>query len=640
MKNKIFELKFNTEKGGITWLSLVGDENNMNFIKDGGALGSLPNFDLVSSADNQSSIIAQYQKRGVEINAKYEFVNDKLYLSYDIKNKNDYPVYFKDGDLKIDFAFFDCYTDSETCMKKRCHEHIFAGEEFSFINAERMGLSEYNIGLIVEKGSMASYYQNGCKSNDRGALGFNVSKFNLLSGENIEIKFSIFTHIGGDDFSDKLFEYGFPQIETKGFTALITKEKTFTIKSKEKITQFSCKFDGQVKTVKKVDGLEVSINANSCGEKYFYFTLNGKKSHIRFFFHEEISNIIEKRIKFIVEKQQCMDENSPLYGAYLIYDNEENCQFFDNVWRDYNASRERLGMGILIAEYLKTHSDEKIEKSFELFKQFCEREFIDVESGSVYDTIGKNAKYLRLYNAPWAILFYSVLYQKEKKEIYIKNVATILRKYYLDGGAKFYPNGVRFKTFFEVLKGTKYYDEIFPMFMEHVNNIVKNGIIYPPHEVNYEQTIVTPAVSILLDAYELTDDKFYLSQAELHLSILAKFEGSQPDYSLYKVPIRYWDGYWFGKTHIFGDIMPHYWSALSGECFYRYGKLTNDDKSIVHGIITLKSNLCSFFNDGSASCAYYYSDYIDGLHGKRFDEFANDQDFALYFILNKIDSIN
>ena len=37
--------------------------------------------------------------------------------------------------------------------------------------------------------------------------------------------------------------------------------------------------------------------------------------------------------------------------------------------------------------------------------------------------------------------------------------------------------------------------------------------------------------------------------------------------------------------------------------------------------------------DGSASCAYVYPKSVNGVSGELFDAYANDQDFALCFII-------
>ncbi len=63
-----------------------------------------------------------------------------------------------------------------------------------------------------------------------------------------------------------------------------------------------------------------------------------------------LSEKIEKDGSVSLRYRQMMDEKSPPYGAYLIYDTEEKAQYFDYAFRDWNACRERFGMGLLICK--------------------------------------------------------------------------------------------------------------------------------------------------------------------------------------------------------------------------------------------------------------------------------------------------
>ena len=65
-------------------------------------------------------------------------------------------------------------------------------------------------------------------------------------------------------------------------------------------------------------------------------------------------------------------------------------------------------------------------------------------------------------------------------------------------------------------------------------------------------------------AYELSGDKKFLEMGEKILAVLELFSGFQPDFHMYEVGIRHWDGYWFGGNRIFGDTYPHYWSSITG----------------------------------------------------------------------------
>ena len=149
--------------------------------------------------------------------------------------------------------------------------------------------------------------------------------------------------------------------------------------------------------------------------------------------------------------------------------------------------------------------------------------------------------------------------------------------------------------------------------------------------MNYEQTIVTPAVSFILDAYLLTKDGRYLDAIQPHLAALERFDGVQPHYMLNNIAVRYWDDYWFGLIHTYGDTLPHYWSSLSSIDYIKYADATEDLNRLRRGVCGLRNCLCLFMRDGSASCARLYPFEVNGIRGERFDPLCNDQDFALFF---------
>ena len=102
------------------------------------------------------------------------------------------------------------------------------------------------------------------------------------------------------------------------------------------------------------------------------------------------------------------------------------------------------------------------------------------------------------------MLYFTELYKLTDNKRWIELVIRIIRYYYRVGGAKFYPNGVRFYTMYREIQRAGLEaeaKEVYALFDEHVQTILKNDVIYPPHEVNFEQTIVTPAVTILIDKY-------------------------------------------------------------------------------------------------------------------------------------------
>lgn len=88
---------------------------------------------------------------------------------------------------------------------------------------------------------------------------------------------------------------------------------------------------------------------------------------------------------------------------------------------------------------------------------------------------------------------------------------------------------------------------------------------------------------------------------------------------------------------MFGDTFPHYWSSCTGAVYHYYARCTGDYSYQLRAENIVRNNLCLFFEDGKASCAYLYPHKIDGVKARFYDPYANDQDWALvyYFLVNK-----
>lgn len=656
MQNSIFEIQFNAENGGISRLALVSDSNQMNFCRNGREMSVLRGFTLSSFEQTESFARAVSTLGGAEAVTEYSFDGEDLLVRTLLTNKNSYPMYFSNGDLCIEMPFNDAYEASDICMRERCHAHIWAGLENSYIRTERMGESNCHVGLVFEKGSLHSYRQEDCNHSVRGHFALNVSAFSLQGGESYEICYRIFAHSGGADFFARAKNIkGFLEVHSPhGYSFFEGETVSFEVLSGESVAQACFTLRGEVLPCKIEEKCaRVSFVPKEIGEQEVLFCINGRKGKAIFNVLPAFETLLKTRIDFIIEKQQCIDVNSPLYGAYLVYDNEEERQYFDYALLDHNANRERLGMSLTILKWLGTHEDARVQKSLDLFTEFLLRECVDEERGTCYGNIGKDERYLRLYNAPWVALYFAELYNLTKDLRWARLLARILHYYYNVGGAKFYPNGIRFATFHRVLKAAglrRECEELSAKFDEHVQMILRNGTNYPPHEVNYEQTIVTPAVTILLDKYILSGEAFYLDEAKKHLRILRKFDGCQPHFRLHNIPIRYWDDFWFGKKGIYGDVFPHYWSVLSGYGYHLYGMLTGDSEYEEIARQCVMNCLCNIYPSGRATCAYVYPEWVSGRawspqkhmniaeligfrKGAFADAFANDQDFALYFFM-------
>lgn len=665
MQGKIFTVKFDNENGGIKELYLNDDAFKMNWIKPGRGFG-VPtfvhnikyhgedtDFKLCYFEEGEDTVKACYKTYGVQTE-KEESKNAELYAesiySFDengnlcvkttVKNVSRWQKFFLEGDLGVSFNLYDDYCDANTCMTSRCSAHIWCGNDSSWVCALKMGNSGQNLGIVFTEGGASSYSQEGAKHSDRGYFTLNLDVYTLLPGEEYTYSYVVFEHSGKTEFLQKLTD--FPHC------AVITSDN-FTYFKGEKI---SLAVECAAEDIKLLTDIEVlskekngnktvfTLNADVLGEHKITvkYGKNGElETYAKVFVSEDIETVISRRLNFIVDKQQYLSEGNTLDGAFLVYDTETGRLHYDESWSDHNAQRERLGMSIMLARYLQTHKDARLEASLKKSMAFVYRNVFDKESGEVFNFAGKYSTWLRLYNFPWVALLLTEVYRAFGGKEKLYDAYTIMNAYYERGGRKFYPNGIFVYDIISEFRGAGMEKEaecLKKSFLEHVEQIIERGTKYPKHEVNYEQTIVTPAVAFITDAYRLTGDKRYLEAVKEHIAVLERFDGIQPHYMLNNIAIRFCDDYWFGKLHTYGDTL-HYWSSLSSVNYIKYAFQTvgtaESDEKLKNGVCGLRNCLCLFMTDGSASCARLIPFEVNGVKGERYDPFANDQDFALYF---------
>lgn len=83
-----------------------------------------------------------------------------------------------------------------------------------------------------------------------------------------------------------------------------------------------------------------------------------------------------------------------------------------------------------------------------------------------------------------------------------------------------------------------------------------------------------------------------------------------------------------------GEILFHTIGVHCQELlFYLYSQCTGDHSYKERAENIVRNNLCLFFEDGKASCAYIYPNKVNGVKGGFYDPYANDQDWALVYYL-------
>lgn len=572
--------------------------------------------------------------------------NGHLQERYIFKNISSFPVFFQKTELGIYVSFHDNYWKSEECLEKRCHAHIFCGGQAAYVMALRMGGSAPHLGLMLATGGISSYSIErnlSEKSSGRGDIILHPEIDKLDAGESREICWELFWFEDRDDFENELLKNkNFPVIKIEQCTFLDVEPLTFKIllgrELKKEEMQIVCR-NQEIPFEMKNDGMKTMVScqyqAKEEGAYRFEIKMGDKSTYALLYRCASLTKMIERRCRFIAEKQQFTQQGSPLDGAYLIYDREDEKLYYSHL-DDHNGGRERLGMGALLAAWLQHHPDERLLSSLLKYKDYVYRELYDKQDGTVFNDILKNNDWDRLYNYPWMAVFQLKLYGLLKDTAYLEDAFHTIKQFYAKGGRQFYPIGLPLKELYFELKRAKMTEEaeeICSEFVQHAEILMKNGIHYPESEVPYEQSIVAPAADCLLQAYQITGDAKYKEAAETHMEILGLFHGNQPDYHLYKNAIRHWDGYWFGKYRNFGDTFPHYWSVMTGVVYAEYVLAGGDVQYREEASAVIRGCFNLFFSDGTASCAMVFPEQVNGKKMGYYDPWANDQDWALYYAL-------
>lgn len=578
-------------------------------------------------------------KLPLEVNITREYHHEnEIIETYEFKNNQEYDLVFNGTDVGIYLTFPDYYGEAKKCMTHCCHTHLWCGENVSYAMALKMGGKGKNLGLLLTKGAIKDYSIErnfNLGSNDRGSFILHPENVHLKPGETYTIQWKLFWHEGKEDFYQQLKENKVMTIHAPHYVLYEGEEICFDFSLPQNSESLKIVLEeDEIPFKVENNRVYVCYQAKKVQAYHFQILWNQQKTHVSFLYQPKLEKLVEKRVKFIADNQQITTPGSSLYGAYVIYDNEEKTKYYDFKNTDHNAARERLGMGTLMACYLQKHPDKTLQKSLDLYEEYVYRELYDEKSGEVFNGVLRNNQVRRLYNYPFVALFLLELYQLKRKDRYLIDVYHCLKKYYQEGGVEFYAFEIPMVKTYHLLLSENHQDlaaDLLSDFEKHGEQIMKFGTNYPPHEVNYEQSIVAPGAIIMIQLYLLTKKNDYLKEAGKQIALLDLFHGRQPDYHLYQTGIRHWDGYWFGKRALYGDTFPHYWSALSALAFYpakkipaieEYGKNAED---VFRGILSL------FSEDGQASCAMVYPKTVNGTKAHYYDEWANDQDFGLYF---------
>lgn len=553
----------------------------------------------------------------------------------------------------VSFAIFtpfnDHYTNTSDALQNRAHAHIWAhGGSTAWVKMNQMGGHDRDLGLVLVKGALGGYSVEGrdetTLSNTRGVFLLHPAVPTLGPGEQTELEWSFFWHRGWDDFFRQCEDISEQFVAINASTYTITPGESSIVELSGARIGAETTINGDNPTSCNRTKCSYTYSTNKLGEQAIIVTTSTGNEILNstIFLNSipSLEEVLSSRIKFITQNQQVDAPGTSLHGAFVPYDNQMEGQVLFDKRSDRNAGRERVGMGNLIARWLRRNSDAVVLESFKEYYNYVCTQLQD-ETGYVLNGPGNRGK--RLYNWPWVMQLHvttAALNMTSSGQVAdlkpLDRFMLTLENFYEEGGAELYAIGLPIYEGLQALNASgdnSAYERALFLFQQHGQNIVDRGLDYPAFEVNFEQSIVAPAAIMLLELHRWTGDQKWLTAAELQLETLLRFSGKQPDYRVHDIAIRHWDGYWFGKDRMWGDTFPHHWSTLNAIALHHYGQAVADASygKLAEGII--RSNIALFDEDGRGSCAWIYPTSVNGRPGHYADPYANDQDWALNHFL-------
>ena len=410
--------------------------------------------------------------------------------AYTLTNEGSNELHLPEGACSITVPFNDSYEDgAPKCLTNNCNAHLWAGENSSWANAIRMDGEGNELGLVLNRGSLASYsVLDGAGTNHRGDLAFNLSDITLPPGGSTTVQWILFWHKDWADFWPFLCrQSGFVRMNANPYSVMVGQPMAVTAESDSSLEGSALACNGKpVPTRIEQNVLHASLQADHVGEYRFELNVGGRRTWLRALATSEPMDLIKARVKFIVEKQQMMTKapNDPLGGAYLPYDNQTGVMFSNqSVANNRNEGRERMGMGVLVALYIPHCTDPDLRKellaSLDRYESFLQRELMD-DQGLVYSQAGRKDSG-RLYNYPWMAHVHLAAYEATHDKQYLDLYMKVMRGFYhIKGGAGFYAIGLPMLDSLKVFQEagmTAEHDELLKYYAQHADSIVNAGKI-------------------------------------------------------------------------------------------------------------------------------------------------------------------
>lgn len=551
---------------------------------------------------------------------------------------NDGPDELRITGLGVQTPFADLYQGARASLDRAVHAHLFTGGATAWALAQPMSGTGRLLGVILRQGELRSYSvesrNKNTLSNARGHLVLQATDFTrnptafggqpeivLAPGESYALSWDI----AWFDNIEQLMEAVAAPVHFAAYSAEVGTTIALRTDSAPVIP------DGVSASVTAVDG-GYEITSSTHGP--IDIEVGGMRTEIAF--HLPLADVARRRIEYILDHQTTPERPGLLAHAFVPVDTRNKLTQSTNGWSDWSDGSERIGMPVLIqlaAMAGWVPYDHEVASALDGWAQFAQAHLLDATAaprrGSQFQHSGP-----RLYDAPWLAQFFHDRYHFLGDRSDLDLAARIIERAFELGGSRHL--SIQFsetctaiaRSLDDANLGARA-QTLRTALVASARAFIAMGVDLPGHEVSYEQSMVAPLINLLIDAFTITGETEFLAAIEERLPWLLAFGGPQPHVRLNGIGIRHWDGYWFGSDQLWGDIFPHYWSALTATVLLRLPAPLRSERTDELAGTILRANMLNYNADGSATCAFVMPSSVDGRAGNAADPLANDQDWHL-----------
>ncbi|PYH34868.1 uncharacterized protein BO87DRAFT_425545 [Aspergillus neoniger CBS 115656] len=517
--------------------------------------------------------------------------------------------------LHIQTPFNDLYDTALWSLTSAVDAHIFTGGAWAWALAEPISDVRGHIVLQVTDAK-------------RDPDGFGGQPVVHIDPGN---SYALEWEIGFYDNTSAFIEATKPPATFSAYSAPLDQENTVTSEIEPTSSSSNLKIRRR--------GSSYTLSASSPGT----YNVDIGDSRTEISFHLPLKTVVRERTHYILEHQRPVQRPAPLNAAFVAIDTENLTTIVSSTWDDWGDGSERIAMPTLLqlAAMQGYVSSELVENPLRNWVEFASSSLFDAEGNTRRCTGCSQTQ--RLYDVIWLVMFFNDRYKWLGNSTNIDTAVTLLNRAFEVGQVQEAPIIFFSQAILELCESldklgrynesTTYKRKLVDTTMSFVND----GRDLPSSEVSYEQSIVEPLVEMVADTYNLTRNATLLSETQERLNWLMAFSGSQPHARLYQIANRHWDDYWFGLRRQWGDVFPHYWSALTSQALIRLPRELRTKQTDDIALQILRSNMVNFFPGGSATCAFVYPSAVNGESANVADPMANDQDWHLVIWLRLLE---